>query len=207
MTVGEWDKAQGVGPYVIGPVRWPKREGPYEVTLHLEWIEGRWECVGVDVRAAELNEDLGTPRPWEAPPLIPPAIVTTSVLRSIPLAKLLEKHFVGMKSSSTGPDMDGTIYTVEHDYTAGPRSHKGGRPPKYDPEHFAEVARIYREALGNRKTPTRAVARHFKTSHTAAAKWVAKARELGLLPKTTRGKARVIQPAKRRRQVKKKGGT
>jgi hypothetical protein len=68
---------------------------------------------------------------------------------------------------------------------------RGGRPPKYDLEHWQAVAQIYRDASAqsNRK-PTRSVARHFKVTESAAAKWVAKCRDLGLLPKTTRGKVR-----------------
>lgn len=196
--MSEWGKVQGIGPTRIGPIRWPKANGPYDVTLELEWIDGRWECTGVEVRAAELNEDLGTPRPRSAPPLIPPAVVRSSVLRSLPLAKLLGKHFVGVKLGATTQDIDGTIYTFEQDYTAGPSARRPGRPRKYGPEHFAEVARVYREAYANRKTPTRAVARHFKTSQTAAAKWVSKCRELGLLPKTRRGKAEVVEKTKKR---------
>ena len=65
-----------------------------------------------------------------------------------------------------------------------------GRPPMYGPEHFAKVASIYREAYAAGKTPTRVVARRFKTTEAAAAKWVAKCRTIGLLPPTTRGKAR-----------------
>ena len=84
---------------------------------------------------------------------------------------------------------------------------RGGRPPKYGPEHWQDVARIYREAYEKtpNRTPTRAVARHFskvwkkQVSETAAAKWVARCRALGLLPKTTQGKPRagdvVARPA------------
>jgi transposase len=48
------------------------------------------------------------------------------------------------------------------------------------------------------------VAAHFRVSETAAAKWVAKARKLGLLLPTTRGKARAVEPAKRTTARRKK---
>jgi hypothetical protein len=57
-----------------------------------------------------------------------------------------------------------------------------GRPPAYSPEHYAQVARVYREheRTGGR-TPTKAVQDRFSVSKSAAAKWVARARELELL--------------------------
>ena len=180
--MSEWGKAQGVGPSKAGPIRWPKPSGPYEVTLHFEWLDGRWECAGVDVRAIDATG-------------IKPEIVTASLLRSLPLARLIDKHLVTFKTGLTFQDSDGSVYTIETgDYTAKPR--RGGRPAKYGVEHYVKVARIYREAYARNRTPTRAVAARFKVSETAAAKWVAKCRtpELGLLPPTTRGKARAVGP-------------
>jgi hypothetical protein len=145
-----------------------------------------------------------------APPLVQPAVVTASLLRSIRLAELIDKHFVTFKTRLTSQDSDGTVYTIETgDYTATRR--RGGPPPKYGPEHFAEVARVYREAYSNNRKPTRAVAQHFTrklrhgVSESAAAKWVFRCRNLGLLPQTTRGKARAVEPSKRKRTRRKKG--
>ena len=75
-----------------------------------------------------------------------------------------------------------------------------GRPPKYGPEHFEEVARVYRGAFARNRTPTRDVARHFDVTESAAAKWVTRCREMGLLPTTTRGKARVSDSKARRKR-------
>lgn len=157
----------------VGPIK----RGPHEVTLHFEWREGRWECVEVNVKM--VSEHL---RP-----------ITTSVLRSLPIAGLIEKHRPGSVESLTTADMDGTIYTTEHDYRSKPKP-QGGRPPEYGPEHWEKVAQVYREAFAKNRTPTRAVARRFKVTPSAAAKWVAQCRERGLLPRTTRGKARAVAP-------------
>jgi hypothetical protein len=56
---------------------------------------------------------------------------------------------------------------------------KLGRPPLYGPEHFEDVARVYR--AGGR-APTKAVASHFGVQKATAAKWVARARVMELLP-------------------------
>jgi hypothetical protein len=159
----------------VHPIRWQTKDGPYDVTLRFAPIEGRMECVGVDVQVVP------GPRP---------RLVTAVALHSIPLGRLIEKRrkeagdvlvtVGGGQVTWTGQEV--TVKVTRH----------GGRPPKYGPEHWDEVARVYHEGFQNR-TPTRAVARHFKVSDTAAAKWIAKCRKLGLLPETTRGKARVVQ--------------
>jgi hypothetical protein len=65
---------------------------------------------------------------------------------------------------------------------------RAGRRPTYGPEHYAEVARIYTAAWRNRASPTKAVEAWGSVSYPTAAKWVAKARALGLLPPTTKGR-------------------
>jgi hypothetical protein len=128
------------------------------------------------------------------------APVTARALHAIPLGKLIEKRRPKPGAVTLAIDNATHAHTAEKlSLTTPSRRRRGGRPPKYPPEHWQAVARIYTEAyLGNR-TPTRAVAKHFKVKESAAAKWVAKCRnDLGLLPKTTRGKATVnavVSPA------------
>lgn len=56
-------------------------------------------------------------------------------------------------------------------------------------EHLKEVAEVYRSAPS---APTEAVAKRFPpVSHRQASRWVAKARERGFLPPTTKGKGAV----------------
>ena len=57
------------------------------------------------------------------------------------------------------------------------------------PEHFVEVARIYRAALLRREHPTDTVRRKLGISRSTAGKRVARARSLGLLdPVSKQGK-------------------
>jgi transposase len=58
----------------------------------------------------------------------------------------------------------------------------------HPPEHYAEVAEVYRTAYRLQQSPTQAVADQFKVEKSTAAKYVARARERGLLPQTSRGK-------------------
>jgi hypothetical protein len=54
--------------------------------------------------------------------------------------------------------------------------------------HWKAVAEVYRDALERGDPPTQAVKAKWKVSKSAAAKWVAKCRALGLLPATSRGR-------------------
>ncbi|MGI9156951.1 MAG: hypothetical protein ACR2FG_09985 [Marmoricola sp.] len=56
-------------------------------------------------------------------------------------------------------------------------------------EKLREVARVYRAHASSR--PTQAVARAFGVEHRTAAKYVRRARDIGLLPETTAGKVTV----------------
>ena len=78
--------------------------------------------------------------------------------------------------------------------TSPPRSPDVGAVPRSTPQTTGKRSlRVYGKAYSKNKTPTRAVARHFRVTESAAAKWVAKCRnDLGLLPKTTRGRAKVV---------------
>jgi hypothetical protein len=70
-----------------------------------------------------------------------------------------------------------------------------GRPRQYGREHFEEVARVYSEAYAMGEPPTRSVAERFRVSRSAAAKWVARARDAGLLPEAegTRPRGRTAE--------------
>ena len=160
------------------PIRWQGTDGLYEVTLRFAPIDGRMECVGVDVQAV--------PEGMRA--------VTAVALHSIPLGRLIEKRRPKLGDVAIVVEPGGIVWTGQEVTVSVTR--RGGRPPKYGPEHWQKVADVYREAFaGGRLTPTRAVARRFKVSDSAAAKWVAKCRQLGLLPPTTRGKARAAVSA------------
>jgi len=55
--------------------------------------------------------------------------------------------------------------------------------------HLAKVAQIYKKAVDGGEHPTQKVADTLKVSHSAASKYVGKARQEGLLDKTRRGVA------------------
>jgi len=66
----------------------------------------------------------------------------------------------------------------------------GQRRARITPKHLEAVASVYRSANEEGLPPTQAVAQHFKTSHSTAARWVGMARKRGLLPPTEPGKGK-----------------
>jgi len=75
------------------------------------------------------------------------------------------------------------------------RSKTRGRPTKHTPEHWAEVAEVYKNALARGWDPTAEVSVHFvgptgePIAYSTAATWVNRCRSKGLLPPTPKGKA------------------
>lgn len=185
----------------IWPLDAPPEEQHWRVTLRLALVRGRAELVGLEVRGYReegLDDDL--PTLDQDPP-----VVTAELIRSIPVGRLVDDARAGrsrglridaaleqaaetgmLRRLEPGEPLPEHLQRLAEAYQAGPRR---GRPPEYGPEHFAEVARVYAAAWRLGRAPTRAVAERWTVSKATAAKWVARARRLGLLPKTSRGRA------------------
>ncbi|MDN4163355.1 hypothetical protein [Nocardioides abyssi] len=173
-------------PWIDGDDRW---------TVVVEWgdIDGRREAVGLRLRQA-------------SPPRRP---VTTSTLRRLRVADVVaqarqqeyEKHggslVAAYREAEAGNRENqhlleqvspGLIEDMEREaarFGDGGR----GRPREYGEDHYAAVAAIYVEALAAGLPPLQAVARTRHVSRPTAARWVARARALGLLGPTTPGRA------------------
>lgn len=63
-----------------------------------------------------------------------------------------------------------------------------GRRNRITDQHLTDVATVYRNADAAGRPPTRAVAEHFQTSHSTAARWVGLARQAGKLPPAETGR-------------------
>jgi hypothetical protein len=186
------------------------------IYLRFGEIGGRIECIGVEVMG---NPDL----PDQAP-------VTALALRSLPFGKLVDRArrayrealaaAAGEESEGAGwspgltpaereeiarrvrDDVGHRLALAEQDAGAN----RTGRPSLYSPEHFARVAEVYTAAWRAGGNPTEEVARRFGTSRSAAAKWVARTRAMGLLLPTTKGKAGGLAPPARKGRRRVRGG-
>lgn len=144
---------------------WPDPQfGPWTVTFNWQDVSGRAEVVGVTIDSAR-NPRGGKSPSWQPRP------VTTAVLRELRIGQLMEEDRAGLVDLF--PD-DSPLYKA---------------PPTMRPVTLARLktaAKVYKKHIDTGK-PTRAVARHFTISDSAAAKQVARAREIGLLPPTKKG--------------------
>ena len=145
---------------------WPnERTGPWKIELHWAVVDERAECIGVTVTS---DYDYGPARGRNAR-LRP---LRTTEWREINPSTFIEEDRGGLAEML--PPIQAVTYR---------------KPPGMSADTLGmlrEVARVYRAA--GRK-PTKAVAGHFTISDSAAAKRVARAREIGLLPKSRPGVA------------------
>lgn len=65
----------------------------------------------------------------------------------------------------------------------------GAKRPVLNDDHYRDVADIYRQAVSQRRPPTKAVASHWVRHSSTAARWVMEARKRGHLGPTRQGKA------------------
>lgn len=155
--------------------RWPTEDGAWIIELHWAEVDGHFDCVGMEIRSfARDDEDA------EGLECIP---LTTSVLRAVPLATLIDSDR-RQAVANLAPEV---LERAETEFgTFSPR--RRGRRPGGSPE-LEEIAQAYRDGSKLTDAPTRYVAERFGYSRSNAAKLVAKARAEGLLPQTTRGRA------------------
>lgn len=163
--------------------------------FHFASVNGRAECVGIDVRSFGSKKE-GTPIDPRPPDTYRP--ISIALLRSLRATQLADARDAqrDLITYATGLAKTGAKArrAAAKQLPLFSPAERGGRPPKYGPEHFADVANVYADAHELGRTPTRAVARHFDVSQTTAAKWVARARELDLLGPTSKGKAGGVDP-------------
>lgn len=145
--------------------------------------DGVPRCVGVDVRSFTLSPDGRHARP------VAEGLqqVATKVWRDIAIQKEMTEaidEFIFSQLSKLAM----TETQKRSARRAGPKSF-------WTKERLADVAAVYRANLGTR-APTQAVADAFDVSPSMGAKLVARAREAGLLGKTSKGRAGGASPKK-----------
>lgn len=159
---------------------WPSpRTGPH--ALVFRWAmtldRNRIECVGLELCTAAYSglivaEGLPTIEQGTRVPL------DAELWRKVPVREEIERE-----RSSLARHMDPDDPRSEPWRRRRPR---GGFLRRGD---FQKVADVYTDALRRGEPPRLAVAVKFQLSPSAAAKRIARAREHGLLPPTTRGRA------------------
>lgn len=182
--------------------RWPDPvNGPWTMLLHFQRLGGREECVGFEIWG-------GTPpaRHTSGRDPLPFRPIRAVDVRRPPFAELVDgarrmavgsaRRLLAEEEASEDRPGDGPLepavraFLQERAAAFGGRK-AAGRPPTYGPDHFAEVADVYRAAWAETGKPLEAISERWNVSKSAAGKWAARCREMGLLPRTSRGVPRV----------------
>jgi hypothetical protein len=180
----------GIDPLTV---RWPDIDtGPWELVVHLGWVNGRPEPVALSITPLDQT---------------PPAALRTSLLRTLHLPPMVEAHVQqqatreaevhrSLADAASDPQQDldvpqSLLDEMEASYKqlASVRR-KPGRPVDVTPSDYRRVAALYTEAYASRIPIMRHIATTLGLSESAAAKRVHEARRRGELPPTSRGRAR-----------------
>lgn len=185
-------------PTTTAAFLWPDEErGPFRIYLEWSVVEGRQEVVGLTISSVPAEEGWKNPVEWlDAAPT--PVVLTTDWLRRLTdgralsfsrivarTKQILAEEFLP-KWESREPERRAELEQRADLLAQQPRP-RTGRPP-LPPSHFAEVAALYERAFWMGENPTQSVADQKQVSRSTAANWVSKARQLGFLGPTTRGR-------------------
>lgn len=179
------------------------------VVLHWAEIDGRAEVAGIELWGTQpfrnndrclLRSDGPIPYGGLSWPPEQPQPVSATVLKGLRLGDIIASAAAGMRKNAAG--MDALAARGAAPAELGEEAAKQvelldsrkrpGRPSK-GLAFYREVADVYLNPPDNR-TPTRAVAQHFKVVASTAATYVGGARRRGLLPPARPGSASVISP-------------
>lgn len=168
-------------------IRWPdEADGPWVVTMNWREDAGSVVCTG-------LSLDLLPERP--------PQPVTATRMRELPVARIISAareerfdeaggRFAEAYDSGQDIDVDPHIVDGARAFAEPWAERSPGRPMYLGESHYREVAQIYSSALAAGKPPLVAVKEHCFVTRPTASRYVAAARSAGLLPPTSRGRAR-----------------
>jgi hypothetical protein len=153
-----------------------------KIEVRFAELDGRLECIGLEI-GPRMNDNGHFTEVVESD-LRP---LSAAEMR-FPFRRIVDVGLQAAVMDRVGTDdweADQRAFAADIDKLNAARAEprkRPGRPPSYGPEHFEKVARIYREHLKDGgRTPTKAVQEHFTVTKSTAAKWVARARELGNL--------------------------
>lgn len=194
-------------------VLWPDpKRGPWLVTVWWRAQHGVPTPVGMSLTS--WTDDTGSSGPHNLLPASTDDVALPrldgQLLRALPVGQVLETTRAQLRDRLRESLAGATRYLDEMDEQQKPAHHavaearlqtwteqtedirdaldSGRRGRDLGDDHYREVAAVYARALQEGQPPTKAVAEHFTVEKSTAAKKVARARERGFLPKTTKGR-------------------
>lgn len=172
---------------------WPDSEkGPMRVGVYFDELDGEPVCVGIEVWS---RNPPATRSPVFGRVEERPHAIDSALWRSLPVGRLLRESGARQQAFADRlarlcerlPDGQEDEAASMREAAAEIRRVWQGTK-RYPNTHFAEVAAVYEAHRADR--PTKSVSEKFGVPKSTAAKWVARARSLGYLEPTTRGRAR-----------------
>jgi hypothetical protein len=181
-----------------------RKPGHPRTVLRFAHVAGRLVLVNV-----EIGVDIGL-RLQQEGEHIDDAVPLPAAATRLPLARwaseILKKRVQSIEDLAAGKVLKESPALIEWAKTRGVpaarkdlETHKRPGRPSLPSGLIAEVARVYTAAYQEGLPPTKTVAERFQVSRTAAAKWVARARELGELGKTDQRKAGGVKEKRAKR--------
>lgn len=175
---------------------WPDaKRGPWLYQFHWADVDGRTECVGMELRSVRL-EGIDTLDPNVR---LKPTKLTTTVVREFPLGRLVDEwrpRLAGFLTYWGRQDISGRRAELLKKAERFERKRAKGGGRTHGPDHWVEVADVY---LAAGSKPTKAVADKMHVSVSTAGKWVERCRAMGLIPPTSQGKPTAVKPKGARR--------
>jgi hypothetical protein len=161
---------EGAAPRFVVPQRFvaaTTRDGVrVELTIEVD-DHGVPQCTGLELRRQPGGEP-----------------ITGEALRNVPVARLMREAITQAASSERVPKV------MTDSASVGATARIRARGVSLSDEHLREVAERYRAALDRGiRSPTQTVANELNAPRSTVARWVATARERGLLGPAMRGRA------------------
>lgn len=199
------DTLEGVAtpPRAVELGLWPDpKVGPWRVIVWWRAQHGVPVPVGIQVTSWVEHEERRLTGAHNTLPGaeddVPLPALTGQLVRSMPVGKFIEQTNAlwwqllhTHEQTPVPPEWQASWEAWQAESASERAAVDGGRRAgtrDLGDDHYREVARIYAEAVRRREPPTKAVAEAFTIEKSSAAKQVARARERGFLPKTTRGR-------------------
>ncbi len=158
---------------------WPDPDaGPWLLTFHWQVLSGRAECVALDLASSLPPDEMADRFAGLAklPNVGQP--VTTSLLRSLPLAQLVQDQ----------REKANELFAAElGDRELGATYKRPAEMRATTERRLRRTAEVYRGAWRRGEPPVKAVAKQLKVTDAAATKLVSRARSAGFLPPTRPG--------------------
>jgi hypothetical protein len=168
----------------------PAKKPPHaEFLLSKSWTDDKRQKWTVNLRFTFDSRGLRCTAIGMSPASVKtaPPTITTRALQRLPLRKWTDELAVA-KSKQLQREAPAAWAPISRKLEQLAQSRRG--PRASSSAFYTDVAAVYRQAITENQSPTKAVAERWSVTRTLAATWVHRARKAGQLSETSQGQAR-----------------